>query len=202
LSYLRLNQLEEAKNTFDQALAHNIDGAGLRQYIYFLAFLHGDGAQMRQQVSWAAGKPGEEDLLLSTESDTEAYYGRLDKARDFSRQAVESALRADSKEIAGLWKANAALRDAELGETSSARREAKAALGLSSGRDVKTVAALTLSRIGDASQAKVLTEELQRDYPNNSLTKLYWLPTINAALQLHANNSSAAVRELETSRSL
>ncbi|HEY6386139.1 MAG TPA: hypothetical protein VIX91_10695 [Candidatus Acidoferrum sp.] len=153
---------------------------------------------MQQQVSWAAGKHGEEDLLLSSKSDTEAYYGRLDKARDFSRQAVESALRADSREIAGLWKANAALRDAELGETSSARQGAKAALGFSSGRDVKTMAALTMARIGDASQTKVLAEELQRNYPNNNLIKLYWLPTINAALQLQANNSSAAVRELET----
>jgi serine/threonine protein kinase/tetratricopeptide (TPR) repeat protein len=198
LAYLHVNQLEEAKDTFDQALAHNLDGGLLRQNIYFLAFLHGDDSQMRQQVSWAAGKRGEEDLLLSTESDTEAYYGRLHKARDFSRQAVESAVRSDSKEIAALWKAGAALREAELGETSSARQGAKAALGLSSGRDVKTVAALTLARIGDASQAKALADELRRDYPNNSLVKLYWLPTINAAIQLQANNPTPALMELET----
>jgi len=198
MAYLRLDQLEEAKDTFDKALAHKLDGGGLRQYIYYLAFLRGNDAQMRQQLSWAAGKPGEEDVLLSSESDTEAYYGRLDKARDFSRQAAESALRADSKEIAALWKANAALRDAELGEASSARQGAKAALGLSSGRDVKTLAALTMARIGDASQANALAEELRKNYPTNTMIKLYWLPTINAAVQLQANNSSAAVMDLET----
>ena len=197
-SYLRLNQLEEAKDTFNQSLAHNLDGARLRQNIYYLNFLLGDDAKMQQQVSWAAGKPREEDLLLSSESDTEAYYGRVNKARDFSRQAVESALRADAKEIAAIWRANAALRDAELGQSSSARHGANGALGLSSERDVKIVAALTLARVGDASQAMALAEELRRDYPNNSLIKLYWLPTINAALQLQTNNSSAAVRELET----
>ena len=197
MSYLRVNQLEEAKDTFDQALAHNLDGGWLRQGIYFLAFLHGDDSQMQQQVSWAAGKRGEEDLLLSTESDTEAYYGRLNKARDFSRRAVGSAVRSDSKEIAALWKASAALREAELGETSSARQGAKAALGLSSGRNVKIVAALTLARIGDASQAKGIAEELRKDYPTNTLIKLYWLPTINAALQLNANNPTAALMELE-----
>ena len=198
MAYFHVNQLEEAKDTFDQALAHNLDGGVLRQNIYFLAFLHGDDSQMRQQVSWAAGKRGEEGLLLSTESDTGAYYGRLDKARDFSRQAVESAVRSDSKEIAALWKASAALREAELGETSSARQGAKAALGLSSGRDVKTVAALTLARIGDASEAKALADELRTDYPNNSLIKLYWLPTINAAIQLQANHPTVALMELET----
>jgi serine/threonine protein kinase/tetratricopeptide (TPR) repeat protein len=198
LAYLHVNQLEEAKDTLDQALTHNLDGGLLRQNIYFLAFLHGDDSQMRQQVSWAAGKRGEEDLLLSTQSGTEAYYGRLDKARDFSRQAVESAVRSDSKEIAALWKADAALREAELGEISSARQGAKAALSLSSGRDVKTVAALTLARIGDASQAKALADELRTDHPDNSLIKLYWLPTINAAIQLQANNASGALIELET----
>ena len=55
-----------------------------------------------------------------------------------------------------------------------------------------------LARIGDASQARALADELRRDYPNNSLVKLYWLPTINAAIQLQANNSAAALMELET----
>ena len=55
---------------------------------------------MEHQVAWAAGKPGTEDLLLSFQSDTEAYYGRLTKARDFSRRAVDAAVRADSKETA------------------------------------------------------------------------------------------------------
>jgi serine/threonine protein kinase/predicted Zn-dependent protease len=197
-SYVHLNQLDQAKATFEESLAHNLDGGRLRQNIYYLAFLRGDDAQMRQQVSWAAGKPGEEDLLLSSESDSEAYYGRLNKARDLSRQAVESSLRTDSKEIAALWKANAALRDAEVGENSSAHQGAKAALGLSSGRDVKTVAAFVMARIGDVLQAKALAEELQKDYPHNTLIKLYWLPTIKAAIQLKTNNSSAAVMELET----
>ena len=196
-SYLRLNELQEAKNTFDQSLAHNLDGARLRQNIYYLNFLLGDDAQMRQQVSWAAGKPGEEDILLSSESDTEAYYGRLGNARDFSRQAVESALRAGAKEIAAIWKANAALRDAELGETSFARKEAKAALGLSSGRDVITVVALTMARTGDTSEAKTLAGELRKKYSMNTLIKLYWLPSISAAIQLKANNSPVALTELE-----
>src|SRR5207253_4712636 len=63
----------------------------------------------------SAGKPAAEDLLLSQQSDTEAYYGRLTKARDFSRRAADSAIRADSKETAALWRASAALREAEFG---------------------------------------------------------------------------------------
>ena len=169
VTYFNLNRLDEAKAAFDQALARKLDDGFLRVNMYYLAFLRGDSAQMEQQVAWGAGKPGDEDLLLSAQSDTEAYYGRLSKARDFSRRAVDSAVRADSKETAALWQVNAALREAELGDTASAKQGVKAALALSPGRDVKEVAALALARIGDAPRAKALVggigEELSHRIP-------------------------------------
>jgi len=197
LTYLTLNRLEEAKASFDQALAHKLDGGSLRLNLYYIAFLRGDAAQMEQQLAWAEGKPGDEDVLLSAQSDTEAYYGRLRRARDFSRRAVESALRADSKEVAALWEANAALREAEIGNTAVARQRATKALALSPSLDVKVTAALTLSRIGDAQRAKALATELANGYPTHSLLTLYWLPTLNAAMALGKGNSSVAVGDLE-----
>jgi serine/threonine protein kinase/Tfp pilus assembly protein PilF len=197
ITYLDLNRLEEAKASFDQALGHKLDSGFLRQYIYVLAFLRGDTAQMEQQLAWGAGKPGDEDVLLSIQSDTEAYFGQLRKARDFSRRAVESAVRADSKEAAALWEVNAALRDAELGNTAYARQGATAALALSLGRDVKVCAALTLARIGDVPRAKALAADLERNYPIDKMLKLYWLPTINAAIELNKDNSSQALEYLE-----
>jgi eukaryotic-like serine/threonine-protein kinase len=197
LVYIYLNRLDEAKATFDQARAEKLDGGGLRDNIYILAFLRGDSAQMEQQVAWSAGKPGDEDILLSAQSDTEAYFGRMSKARDFSRRAAESAVRANSKEAAAVWQANAALREAELGSTALAKQGAAAALALSPGRDVTAVAALTLALSGDASRAKALAEELEKSYPTNTLMKLYWLPTINAANELSKANSSQAVMDLE-----
>ena len=196
-TYVALNRLDEAKATFDQALARKLDGGFLRQYMYDLAFLRGDTAQMEQQVAWAAGKPGDEDPLLSMQSDTEAYYGRLSKARDFSRRAVDSAVRADSKETAALWRVNAAQREAELGNASSAKQGVAAAFALSTGRDVKVGAALALARIGDTLRAKALGEELEKSYPTNTLIKLYWLPTLNAAIELNKRNSSQALVDLE-----
>jgi len=114
------------------------------------------------------------------------------KARDFSRRAVDSAVRVDSKETAASWEVNAALREAELGNRVAARQGVAAALVLSPGRDVKVVAALTLARLGDVARAKVLAEELDKSYPTNTMLRLYWLPTINAALELSEGNWSKA----------
>jgi tetratricopeptide (TPR) repeat protein len=197
-TYTTLNQLDEAKTALDQALARKLDSGNLRSAMYYLAFLRGDSAQMEQQVAWGAGKPGDEDVLLSVQSDTDAYYGRASKARDFSRRAVDSAVRADSNESAALWQVNAALREAELGDTASAKQGATEALALSSGRDVKVAAALTLARIGDVSRATALMGELQRSYATNTLMKLYWLPTIKAAIELNKSNSSHALVDLES----
>jgi serine/threonine protein kinase/tetratricopeptide (TPR) repeat protein len=198
-AYIELTRLDEAKATFDQGLASKLDSGDMRLGIYHLAFLRGDSAQMEQQLAWGAANPGDEDPLLSAQSDTEAYYGRRSKARDFSRRAMDSAIRADSKETAALWQVNAALREAEWGDTGAAKQGVTAALALSRGRDVKVGAALTLARIGDAPRATALVGELAKSYATNSLLKLYWLPTINAAIALDKGNSSQALVYLEAS---
>jgi serine/threonine protein kinase/tetratricopeptide (TPR) repeat protein len=196
-AYLYLNRFEDAKTSFDQTLARKLDGGYLHLYLHYLAFLKGDSAQMEQQVAWGAGKPGDEDLLLSTQSDSYAYYGRLGQARDFSRRAVDSAVRSDSKETAALWQVNAALREAEFGNAAEARQGVAAALALAPGRDVKVFAALTLARIGETARAKALVDDLEKNYGSNSVLKLYWLPTVKAAIELSKGDSAQVFRILE-----
>ena len=196
-SYLALNRPEDAKKMIGQAQQGKFEGDFLHLAIYQLAFVKGDMAEMERQVAWAAGKPGTEDLLLSFQSDTEAYYGRLARARDFSRRAVDAAVRADSRETAALWQVNAALREAEFGNTAAAKQNAAAALSLAPGRDVKLFAALTLARIGETARAKAIVEELEKTHPSDTVLKVYWLPLVKAAIELNANNSAQALVSLE-----
>ena len=51
-----------------------------------------------EQLHWFEGKP-EENMALSLASDTEAYAGHLGKARELTRRSLDSAIRADSKEL-------------------------------------------------------------------------------------------------------
>jgi hypothetical protein len=80
---------------------------------------------------------------------------------------VDSAIRNDSKETAALWQVNAALRQAEFGNTAAAKQGVAAALALSPGRDVKLFAALTLTRIGETARAKTIVEELEKKLPGS-----------------------------------
>ncbi len=197
-NYLLLNRLNEARATLDEALAHKLDGRQLRWDIYQVAFLRGDTEQMEQQLAWALGKPGVEDTFLYAQSNSELYRGHVKKAREFSQRAVDSSLRVDSKERAALWEANAALLEAELGNTAFARHDVRVALALSSGRNAKMWAALALARAGDVSQARALATDLQRDNPTYTMLNVLWLPTIKAASALAQGNSDQVLADLET----
>ena len=127
--------------------------------------------------------------MLSAQSDTEAYLGRLGNARDFSRRAVESAKQADAKETAAIWEVNAALRAATFGNAAQARQDAAAALDLSSGPEVRLMAALALAQAGASEQSRKLADRLSQESPLDTMMQGYWLPTVGAAPELDRGNA-------------
>jgi tetratricopeptide (TPR) repeat protein/predicted Ser/Thr protein kinase len=196
-SYLALNRFEDARNALNEADARKLDAPSLRLTRYDLAFLQGDQAAMSEQVNWAVGKPGAEDLLWSAQSDTEAYLGRLARARELSQRSVDSALRAEAKETAAVWRANQALREAEFGDAGEARKAAAQASSMSSGRDVDLMVGLTYARAGDSAQAQKIADKLDRDWPLDTVIQDYWLPSIRAAIELNRGDERKAIDLLQ-----
>jgi predicted Zn-dependent protease len=136
-------------------------------------------------------------VLLAREADTAAYFGRLREARDLSGRAVASAERAGEKEKAASYEADAALREALVGNVAAARQRAAAALGLSTGRDVKYGAALALALAGDAARAQALADDLAKRFPEDTLVQFNYLPTLRAQLALSHNDTSKAIQVLQ-----
>jgi hypothetical protein len=164
--------------------------------LYQLAFLRKDVAGMQKEVAEAA-RTQSGDMLISAESDTEAYYGRLAKARELSQHATDAALRAGLKERAGIWKAIAALHETELGNKQQGHQLAAAAVALSSNKDVKILAALAFARSGDAKHAQSLATRLHEEHRVDAVLNTYWLPTIDAAAQLDRKKPKDALVSLQ-----
>jgi serine/threonine protein kinase/Flp pilus assembly protein TadD len=198
LEYMALGRLDEAKATLDQVSALKLqDVFAVRMAMYDLAFLQNNPAAMQGQVNWAQGKQGSEDYLLLLQSNAEAYHGRLPRAREFTRQAVDSAIRNDAKEVAAGYKAHAALREAEFGETTEARRQAAAALALfPTGLSARLFSALALAQIGDERQVQEIVDGLNRDFPHDTLVQQYWIPSIGAAIEEAHGNAAKAIELL------
>jgi predicted Zn-dependent protease len=200
VGFMGLGHFEQAKAVFGQARAHQLDGAELRDAYYKVGFVTGDEATMREQVSWATGKPEAEGVMLANESGTEAYHGRLVRAREYSRQAVALAISEKASERAATWKAIQTWREAEIGNSDSARRAASAAMKQKQVTAVRLATALTVARIGDAEQAGQLADQLNREFPLDTLIQNYWLPSIRAAIAIARNKPQEAIQSLEPAR--
>jgi hypothetical protein len=193
---ISLNHLDDAEAGYDQALKRKFHSAFYTLALYQIAFLKHDEAGMAQQVTTSAGQTALEDKILSLEAETAAYSGRLGAAREFSRQAKESAERAHEKEGAARYSAMSSLREALFGNSEKARRIATLAMEPSSGLDVQYGAALALAYAGDYGRAQALAADLGKRFPEATIVQFNYLPTLRAKLALSKGNVSEALETL------
>ena len=196
-SLIYLDRFDEVQSKAEELQKRNLDSAYLHFLLYELAFLKNDSSGMARQVAWSAEQPGVEDVLLHEEAETSAYFGRLAKARDFSRKAIASAERADEKETAATYEAAAALREALFGNASDAKRQAAAALQLSTSREAQFGAALAFALAGEEARAQALADDLDKRLPEDTLLQFNYLRVIRAQLALAQNDASKAVAALQ-----
>jgi tetratricopeptide (TPR) repeat protein len=197
IALMAVGRHDEARAMLEDALARGQDVFYLHLDAYHEAFLRGDASTMKRHADAVAGKPCEEDYLLAAQADTEAYHGRHVRARELTARAVQSARDADAIEMAAMWQAEAALREAEIGEPERARAGAGAALEIFQGRDVNCLVGYVLARCGDTDEALRLAAGLDGDYPQHTIVQRYWLPCIRAAVALEAKDWKAAVDALD-----
>ena len=201
-SLLALQLFDEARQTIQQAQARKLDNVILRNDLYALGFLGADFPAMEELQHWFTGKPEENDGL-SLASDTEAYAGHLRKARELTQRAIDSAIRADSKETGAIWQGIAAQREAAFGNATDAKREAAQGLRLyPASRAVEVEATLAFAMVGDAARAEPLAQDLNKRFPLDTQMQSLWLPAIRAQLALNRNNPAAAISALQAASAI
>jgi tetratricopeptide (TPR) repeat protein len=196
-SCISLNRLDEAKSVYQDAIRRKPDSDDLHMERYTIAFLESDFVEMKRQLDWPAGKLGVEDGFLSSQSDTEAFYGRLGSAREFAHRAVESARRNDKKEVAAESQLEEAVWEALFGNSSRAAEKTASALTMASNRTVKFLAGLTLAWAEDSTRAENLADEMQKRFPLDTVVNGYQLPTLRASIEINRSNPGKAIEILE-----
>src|SRR5215813_5565872 len=190
-TYIVLNRLEDAQNTLQELETRKLEHEYVSEVAYLLAFMRNDAKEMDRLLAAADNDPENQDILFSSQSDTEAYHGHLRKARELLLRAVESASQNGAGGRASEWQVHAALREAELGNQNAARKLATTAFPLSAGKEVPAeaaVAALALARAGDITRAEFLLRDLIRQFPTDVWMNRYWFPSIRAAIEIDRNN--------------
>jgi len=198
LGAMAQQRFDEARQILHGAQARKLDDSFVHHDLYALAFLGADSAAMAEQKQWFASKPEYANFGLALASDTEAYAGHVAKARELTKRAVDSAVRADSKENGAIWLANAALQQAAYHNSAEAAQTAAEALKLSNtspGAEVE--AALAFAMAGDAARAESLAQDLGKRFPLDTQMQSLWLPAIQAQLALDKKDPTGALHALQ-----
>jgi serine/threonine protein kinase len=195
--YIALNRVDEAKANYEQAIERKLKNGFFPLLLYQIAFLQNGSAGMAQQVASSAGTPGLEATLLANEADTAAYSGRLRVAREFSRQAMDSAERTAEEEAAATYAAASGLREALFGNADEARRRASLAMKHPAGHDLQYASALAWAYAEDDERAQKLTDDLGQKFPEATIVQYNYLPALRAELALSAGNASEALERLK-----
>ncbi len=195
---LALQHFDQVRPLVQEAAARKLNNLILHSALYGLGFLESDSAAMAVQQQWFASIPALENFGLSMDSDTEAYGGHLGKARELTKRAVDSAVKADSKENGAIWWDNAALCEAAFGNIAEARQAAAEGLKLDpKSQGVEAETALAYAMAGDIARAQSLAQDLNQNYPLDTQVQSLWLPGIQAQLALNRKKPSDAVDQLQ-----
>ena len=179
-------------------MAKKLDVYLTHSQLYAMAFLVADAKAMDQEQKWSEGSPDNANFGLAQASDTEAYSGRLAKARELSKKAADSAVHVDAKENGGIWLENNGLAEAALGNPAQARQQAEAGLKLApESQGINLEAALAYAVAGETARAESMAQDLNRKYPLDTQMQALWLPAIEAQIALNRKNPRAAIETLQ-----
>ena len=193
-----LRHFDEVRQIQGQASERRWDSVVFRNAWYGLAFLKGDAGGMAEHQKWYASQPDYENSGLSLQSDTEAFYGHLGKARELTKKAEDSGIRADSKESAGISDENAAIREAAFGNFAEAKTVAAAGVKLApTSQAVDVEAGLAYAAAGDIARAESMARDLSQRSPLDTQVQKLWLPAIRAQVALERKNPKAAIDALQ-----
>jgi tetratricopeptide (TPR) repeat protein len=200
---ISFGRFDEARQMYQQTMARKMDDDTLHLELYGLEFVARDAKAMAEQAAWFESRPELQHEILALEADTDAYTGHVAKARELTHRAIEAALRADNKESAALWQLEGAWREMLFGNLEEAKREAAAGLAfVPESRDAQQQAALVFARAGDTARANTLVQELAKRYPLYTTVESYWVPTIQAQIDLNGKDAVGALAQLRNAANL
>src|SRR5262249_41057495 len=138
--------------------------------------LKGDTETMDEVRAQAKGDSGAEDFIAHQTAFVLASSGRLHEARRMSQRAADLAKHYGHNERAAMFETRAALWEAFLGNGPAARRGAVAALEVARNREVVFGSSFALAMVGDSSRSRVLVDDLEKQYPEDTSVQFFYLP--------------------------
>jgi serine/threonine protein kinase/tetratricopeptide (TPR) repeat protein len=196
---LALGRYGDARAILEEAADRQIEFGGARRLSYLLAFVEGDTETMDRELKASIGVRNT-NAALGWEAQTAGFRGRLKEAHDQFRQGIQLSLQGGFREVAAQMTVDDAEMHAVVGQCAEAFDEVGPALALSRDNASVEQASRVLALCGDEGQARRLSNELARQFPDATLTMRLARPVTAAILALKQGQPAAALELLEPVR--
>jgi tetratricopeptide (TPR) repeat protein len=194
-AYMALNRYADATATLKDGTARQIGFAGSHRIAYLLAFIAHDQAAMATHLEASTGI-GSTNAAYGWQGHALAFGGRVAAAHEQFRHGIDMAQQGGFKEVA----AQLSIEDGEMHAIAGqcAQASAEVAQGLALNRDNISLerGSRALSLCGAGHEATALVGELERRYPDATLTQRVAVPVTTALVSLRAGEYRRVIEEL------
>ncbi|MGH9200824.1 MAG: hypothetical protein ACRD2A_06275 [Vicinamibacterales bacterium] len=192
-----LNRFDAAKRGFQRvpSVLETNTASLVRRYL--IALLEHDTVTADQLVtkSKASSDP---HRVRHAQALASARAGQLRRARMLEREAFDGAQGVGQRETAAAYQSAAAVWEAFLGNQPAAKQRGATALGMSSGRDVTYACGFAFALAGETSRAESLANDLERQFPRDTLVRFTYVPTLRGLVAVGPNEPAKAVELLQS----
>jgi serine/threonine protein kinase/Tfp pilus assembly protein PilF len=198
-AYMSLNRFDEAKAVAQSAISQNRAPFTIRLYLVYLAAIQKDEGVFQEQLKWAAGKPTEPFFEIRYASYQESL-GKVKLASELYQRTADLGLKNGLTELPISVMSVQALHDAAFGLVDAAHQKAAEVLKHTASRSVQANVTVAFAFIGDTAQSEKLIDQLNGEFPSDTLLQFNDLPAAKALTLLHDKKAEEAIAVLEPSR--
>jgi len=190
-TYEGLSQWAEAKTVLESAVTARLDGVGVHERLFEIAFVEGDRAAAARHADVAPGTPGEESML-DARADAAAFEGKVAESRDLRTKAASSAEREHLPESAAILLSDQAVIASLCGDSRGALELIASALKIGRPGIALGNVAEALANLGEVRRS----EEMRRGLGPPSGWLEPGVVSTEALRQIRRGNASSAVETL------
>jgi tetratricopeptide (TPR) repeat protein len=191
-AYMAVNRYTEATATLTGGAEGRTGFTGSDRIAYLLAFIADDQAAMAEHLNASIGI-GSTNAAYGWQAHALAFGGRVTAAHEQFRRGVEMALQSGFNEVA----AQLSIEDGEMhaiaGQCAEASKEVAQGLALNRDNISLERGSRAYSLCGATREASVLVDELERRYPEATLTQRVALPITTAIADERAGNHGRVI---------
>jgi tetratricopeptide (TPR) repeat protein len=164
-------------------MEQKLEMPSMHSVLYQIASMESDSQMMQREVDWAKGNPKATAVMLAPQVQAAIFSGKIAEARKLQPEGANDRW-------APLDSLTRTLLEIPLAESSRQAGPVDPSI------DPNGPALVAVALAGEPAQAKKLSDEMSRAFPQDTFLNFTYIPAAKAALEIRAGDGATAIRTL------